>query len=84
MKLEDRKENIYTTHNGLKRDFDETKLDEMIELLEIVNDSYNKFYEISRKAIFRKSRSNKILTIGACLSSITTELEDIKAELELD
>jgi len=75
------KENIYRTHNGLKRDFDETKLDEMIKLLEKTDEAFSQFYDISRKAIFRKSRSNKMINIGACISAVKAELTNIKDKL---
>jgi len=65
MNLDNRKENIYKTHNGIKREFDETKLDEMIELLDLASEAYSKFYDLSRKAIFRKSKANKMIDIGA-------------------
>ena len=82
MNLENRKETIYQTHNGLKRGFDETTIDEMIEQLNIANDAFNNFFDLSFNKLFRKSRGKKIGNIGDCISSLKIELCDIKHELE--
>jgi hypothetical protein len=84
MSLQDTKNNIFNTHKGIKKDFDENKLDEMIDLLSTSIEVYDKFYDISRKAIFRKSRAIKNIEVGACMSSIKKELEEIKEELNQD
>jgi hypothetical protein len=84
MNLEHRKEIIYQTHNGLKRGFDETTIDEMIEQLNISSEAFNNFLDLSFNKLFRKSRGKKIGNIGACISSLKAELCDIKYELEHD
>jgi len=81
MDIDEQKEKLYRTNKGFKKEVDVTKFDEMIELLEISNEAFSKFCDISRKSLFSKSRVRKVGEIGECISALKTELSDIKKNL---